>query len=64
MLRLTPKGEAIFEAIDGFSLNEINAIKTIMYERVTEANFEYLTICPKETLKTLIQKGLCEEVIE
>ena len=58
MIKLSYKGQKIFKAIRGCSPNELNAIQSIMYERVTPDNFEPLTGLPKDTLAELVNKNL------
>lgn len=57
MIQLTYKGRKIFEAIRGYSPNELSAIESITYEeKVTVENFSSITGLPQETLANLVNK--------
>ena len=58
MIRLTDKGRRVFNVTRDLSLNQITAIQSIVYERLTEANFSAVAAVPDTTLDTLREKEL------
>ena len=58
-IKLTEKGTRLFEATKDYSVNQINAIQSIVYEpSITTDNFAEITGLPATTIISLSKAGL------
>jgi hypothetical protein len=58
-IKLTEKGTKLFEATSDYSINQINAVQSIVYEpTITSENFAEITGLPATTIDALTKDKL------